>query len=93
MYAFLEQLVLTILPRIKYFEGFLYKSVTHESHFSLRFDPWGLLVYYFDAEFEKFQTLGPIDITIVTKNSTHEESLMLLTGFQLPLFVNEEEIH
>lgn len=90
MYDFLEQLVLTILPRIKYFEGFSTKSVTHDGHFSLRIhNPLDCLL--FETEFEKFQTLGPIDVTIVTKNSTHEESLTLLTGFQLPLLVNEEE--
>ena len=35
MYAFLEQFILTILPRIKYFEGFSLKTVTHDGHFQL----------------------------------------------------------
>jgi large subunit ribosomal protein L5 len=83
MYFFLEQLILTILPRIKYFEGFPLKTVTPDGHFSIRINPLDCLLL--ETEYEKFNNIGPIDIVITTQNSSYEESLVLLTGFQLPL--------
>ena len=84
MFMFLEQLVLTYLPRIDYFSGFSAKSISKEGNFSFRIEnPQNVL--FIESEFEKFQTLGPIDITIVFKNSTYEESLMLLNGLQVPV--------
>ena len=66
---------------------FLIRSLSKEGHFSLRIqNPQDSLFY--ESEFEKFQTLGPIDITIVLKNSSHEESLLLLTGLQVPISIN-----
>jgi large subunit ribosomal protein L5 len=84
MFLFLDQLILTILPRIDYFGGFSPKSISEEGNFSFRIqNPQDSLLL--ESEFEKFQTLGPIDVTIVLKNSSYEESLLLLTGFQLPI--------
>ena len=84
MFLFLDQLLLTTLPRIDYFEGFSEKSLSKQGNFSLRIEnPQDFL--FIESEFEKFQTLGPIDITIVIKNSSREESLMLLTGLQVPI--------
>ena len=83
MYLFLEQLILTILPRIKYFEGFPLKTVTPDGHFSIRINPLDCLLL--ETEYEKFNNVGPIDIIITTQNSSYEESLLLSTGFQLPL--------
>jgi len=83
MYLFLEQLILTILPRIKYFEGFPLKTVTPDGHFSIRINPLDCLLL--ETEYEKFNNVGPIDIIITTQNSSYEESLLLFTGFQLPL--------
>ena len=84
MFLFLDQLILTILPRIDYFGGFSVQSLSKEGHFSLRIqNPQDSLLL--ESEFEKFQTLGPIDITIVLKNSSYEESLFLLTGLQVPI--------
>ena len=83
MYLFLEQLILTILPRIKYFEGFPLKTVTSDGHFSIRINPLDCLLL--ETEYEKFNNIGPIDIVITTQNSSYEESLLLFTGFQLPL--------
>jgi large subunit ribosomal protein L5 len=84
MFLFLDQLILTILPRIDYFSGFSIRSLSQEGHFSLRIqNPQDCL--FVESEFEKFQTLGPIDITIVLKNSSREESLFLLTGLQVPV--------
>jgi|TARA_B100000780_G_C21115993_1_gene451514 large subunit ribosomal protein L5 len=84
MFMFLDQLILTILPRVDYLEGFSTRQLSKEGHFSLRIhDPLDSL--FLETEFEKFQTLGPIDITIVTKNSSYEESLLLLTGLQVPI--------
>lgn len=81
MFMFLDQLILTILPRVDYLEGFSTRQLSKEGHFSLRIhDPLDSL--FLETEFEKFQTLGPIDITIVTKNSSYEESLLLLTSPQ-----------
>ena len=69
---------------MKYLEGFSEKSLSKQGNFSLRIEnPQDFL--FIESEFEKFQTLGPIDITIVIKNSSHEESLMLLTGLQVPI--------
>ena len=39
MFLFLEQLVLTVLPRIKYFEGFPLKTVTSDGHLNIRINP------------------------------------------------------
>lgn len=86
MFLFLEQLVLTVLPRIKYFEGFPLKTVTSDGHFNIRINPLDCLVL--ETEFEKFNNIGPIDINITTQNSTYEESLVLFSGFQLPLIKN-----
>ena len=83
MFLFLEQLVLTVLPRIKYFEGFPLKTVTSDGHFSIRINPLDCLLL--ETEYEKFNNIGPIDIVITTQNSSYEESLLLFTGFQLPL--------
>ena len=78
-----EQFILTILPRIKYFEGFSLKTVTPDGHFQVRINPLDCLL--FETEFEKFNNIGPIDIVVTTKNSTYEESLLLFSGFQIPL--------
>tara|TARA_B100000795_G_C22758452_1_gene422527 strand:+ start:350 stop:892 length:543 start_codon:yes stop_codon:yes gene_type:complete len=84
MFRFLDELILTILPRIDYFGGFTQKSLTENGNFSLRIqNPQDCL--FVETEFEKFQTLGSIDITIVLKNTSHEESLFLLTGLQVPI--------
>lgn len=83
MFEFLEQFILTILPRIKYFEGFSLKSITSDGHFHVRINPLDCLL--FETEFEKFNNIGPIDIVVTTKNSTYEESLLLFSGFQIPL--------
>ena len=82
MYNFLERLVLTIIPRIKYFEGFPLKSVCQEGHFSVRLNPLDCLLL--ETEFEKFNDIGPIDVVITTQNSTFEETILMLTGFQIP---------
>ena len=87
MFLFLEQLVLTVLPRIKYFEGFPLKTVTSDGHFSIRINPLDCLLL--ETEYEKFNNIGPIDIVITTQNSSYEESLLLFTGFQLPLIKNK----
>ena len=55
MYAFLEQFILTILPRIKYFEGFSLKTVTPDGHFQVRINPLDCLL--FETEFEKFNNI------------------------------------
>ena len=90
MYLFLEQFILTTLPRIKYFEGFPLVSLTQDGHFSLRFNPLDCLVL--ETEYEKFNNIGPIDIVITTQNSSYEESLVLFTGFQLPLIQKDESV-
>jgi len=90
MFRFIDELILTILPRIDYFGGFSRKSLTENGNFNLRIrNPQDSL--FIDTEFEKFQTLGPIDITIVFKNTTPEESLFLLTGLQIPIIIPIEE--
>ena len=83
MYDFLERLVLTIIPRIKYFEGFPLKSVSQDGHFSVRLNPLDCLLL--EAEFEKFSDIGPIDVVITTQNSTYEETILMLTGFRFHL--------
>ena len=83
MYDFLERLVLTIIPRIKYFEGFPLKSVCQEGNFSVRLNPLDCLLL--ETEFEKFNDIGPIDVVITTQNSTFEETILMLTGFQVPI--------
>ena len=86
MYAFLEQLILTVLPRIKYFEGFL-KTATSDGHFSIRINPLDCLL--FETEFEKFNNIGPIDIVITTKNSSYERKFTpYLQDSKLPLIKN-----
>ena len=80
-------MVLTVLPRIKYFEGFPLKTVTSDGHFSIRINPLDCLLL--ETEYEKFNNIGPIDIVITTQNSSYEESLLLFTGFQLPLIKNK----
>ena len=45
MYSFLEQLILTILPRIKYFEGFSLDTVTADGHFHIRINPLDCLLF------------------------------------------------
>jgi large subunit ribosomal protein L5 len=89
MFRFIDELILTILPRIDYFGGFTQKSLTENGNFNLRIrNPQDSL--FVDTEFEKFQSLGPIDVTIVFKNTTPEESLFLLTGLQIPIIVSME---
>jgi len=63
--------------------------LTKNGNFNLRIrNPQDSL--FVDTEFEKFQSLGPIDVTIVFKNTTPEESLFLLTGLQIPIIVSME---
>ena len=50
---------------------------------SVRLNPLDCLLL--EAEFEKFSDIGPIDVVITTQNSTYEETILMLTGFQIPL--------
>ena len=64
-------------------EGFPLKSVCQEGHFSVRLNPLDCLLL--ETEFEKFNDIGPIDVVITTQNSTFEETILMLTGFQVPI--------
>ena len=54
-----------------------------EGHFSVRLNPLDCLLL--ETEFEKFNDIGPIDVVITTQNSTFEETILMLTGFQVPI--------
>ena len=83
MFQFLDVLVTTLMPRIKYFQGLSLKSFSDLGNYTFTVhDPLNFLEL--EPEFVKFSVLGPLDITFVFKNSSPEETLSLLTAFQIP---------
>ena len=83
MFQFLDMLVTTLMPRIKYFQGLSLKSFSDLGNYTFTVhDPLNFLEL--EPEFVKFSVLGPLDITFVFKNSSPEETLSLLTAFQIP---------
>jgi large subunit ribosomal protein L5 len=84
MYSFLEKLFYNIFPKIKQFDGFVFK--VNKSKNSLDFI-LSKLFYFSELElhYRFFQKLPPMQVTIVTtsKNSLH--TFFLLIAFRFPL--------
>jgi len=87
LYFFLDKLNTIVLPRIKQFEGFSLKSVNSNGNLTFRVrNPLSFLEL--ESQYELFQDLPVLDITVVTTADNKDEALNLLSGLQLP-FVQE----
>ena len=87
MFSFLDKVNTTVLPRIKQFKGFSRKAVNRNGDLTFRVhNPLAFLEL--EAQYELFQDLPYLDITVVTTTKKQEEALALLSGLQLP-FVQE----
>ncbi|HJD61064.1 MAG TPA: 50S ribosomal protein L5 [Rickettsia endosymbiont of Columbicola hoogstraali] len=83
MYDFLERLVIVVLPRVKEFRGFSYKSFDGKGNFT-----FGLKeqIVFPEINYDKIDTIRGMDITIVTSAKTDKEGKSLLSGFNLPFY-------
>jgi len=85
MFTFFSKLVLLILPKIKLFEGVSVKrKIQQENSFS--FSLYDLLTFpELEIQYELFQNIPKLDISILTQKIRLQESQVLLTGSRIIL--------
>ena len=87
VYSILSKLYLLVLPRFRGFEGFYQKQI-HTN--TISFGLTNLLIF---PELEEnahfFEKVPGVNITLQLNTRDSEESLLLLSGFQIPIFLSE----
>ena len=84
MYSFLDLLITQILPKIQNFRGFISKKYVNNNTVSIQITD--LFTFpLLESNFERFQNLPALNITIQTTAKNKEQTKSLLTGLQFPL--------
>lgn len=81
MYDFLEKLIHVVLPRVRDFQGLRAKSIDHAGNFNLGLKEQTLFPEI--VQDDVIKTHG-IQITVVTKSQSPEDSLLLLQNIGFP---------
>jgi len=85
MYLFFSKIIVTILPKIKQFDGIILKKQTQQpKSFSFFFSDI-LIFSELESQHELFKSMPKLDISIVTNCLTVEELKFLLTSFRFPI--------
>ena len=82
MYEFIDRLVNIALPRIKDFRGLSLKGVDNSYNYSFGIKEH---IVFPEVNFDKVDKIRGLDITIVTKSKSKEETIELLREFNFPL--------
>lgn len=85
MYEFLDRLISIAIPRIRDFRGLNFNSFDREGHYSLGLSD---MTVFPEINIDSVEFTQGMDITIVVKNSSKEESLQLLKMFGMPFKTN-----
>jgi len=81
MYDFLEKLIHVVLPRVRDFQGLKAKSIDKSGNFNLGLREQTLFPEIIQDDVIKTQG---IQITVVTKSQSPEDSLLLLQAIGFP---------
>jgi large subunit ribosomal protein L5 len=84
MYTFLDILITQILPKIQQFEGFKNTKFINEKTLSFHIKD-NFIFPLIESNFERFQNLPSLNITIQTTSTNKNETESLLTGLQFPI--------
>jgi large subunit ribosomal protein L5 len=83
MYLFLDNLIHTVLPRVRDFKGVSLNSFDTRGNYTLSVN--NMFIFpELEYEFEKFSKPYGMDITIVTSANNSLETRLLLSAMQLP---------
>ena len=82
MYEFIDRLVNIALPRIKDFRGLSTDGFDKFGNFTFGIKEH---IIFPEVNFEKVDRIRGLDITIVIKSKTKEQSIELLKKFNFPL--------
>lgn len=94
LFSFIDKLNTIVLPRVKQFKGFPLKSVNKKGNLSFRVKN-SLSFLELESQYELFQDLPVLDISVVTTTDNRNKSLDLLSGLQLPFtqkYKDEQEL-
>jgi len=85
MYLFFSKIIITVLPKIKQFEGVVLKKQTQQpKSFSFFFNDV-LTFSELESQHEFFKNMPKLDISVITNCATVEELKFLLTSFRFPV--------
>lgn len=81
---FLDKLLLVILPRFNNFTGIILNGFDKQANYTLGLNDL-LLFPELEAQFELFEKLRGIDLSVVMCKKKKHENLLLLTALQVPI--------
>jgi large subunit ribosomal protein L5 len=82
MYEFLERLISIAIPRIRDFRGFSPNAFDGHGNFSMGITEQ---IIFPEIDFDKFDAMRGMDITITTSARNNEEGRALMRAFNFPL--------
>nr|NP_066313.1 ribosomal protein L5 [Malawimonas jakobiformis]AAG13680.1 ribosomal protein L5 [Malawimonas jakobiformis] len=84
MYNFINKLINIVLPKIREFKGFSVDNIDSQNNYTLSIKNMSIFPEI-EYQFDIFNKIYGMDITIVTNSKNTQETRMLLTSLQLPL--------
>ena len=81
MYEFLDRLINIALPRVRDFKGLSAKSFDNFGNYNFSVKEQ---IIFPEIDFDKVEKIHGINITIVTKSNSREETKALLDEFRMP---------
>ncbi len=88
MYEFFDRLVTIVIPRIRDFRGYSYKSFDGAGNYSFGITEQTVFP---EIDFDKIDATRGLDICITTTAKTDEEAESLLRAFKFPLKKRREQ--
>jgi large subunit ribosomal protein L5 len=86
MYLFFSKIIITVLPKIKQFEGVVFKKAVTRPSKSFSFFFNNVLIFSeLESQHELFKNTSVLDVSIVTNCRTVEELHFLLASFRFPI--------